>query len=87
MIRPEHLRPLGLPGDAPAAPGDNRFEAKVLRARMVGATVSAHLNAAGTPLRVTLLNRSGFTPASLEGRTLTWAVSPAETVLLPKGEA
>jgi len=82
MVRPEHLRPLGLPGGAPAAPDDNQVEARVLRARMTGATLTVHLDAAGQSLRATLLNRYETTPALLEGRTLRWAVSPAETILL-----
>ncbi len=86
MIRPEHLRPLGLPGAPPAAPDDNLFEAKVLKARMVGATIAAHLDAGGVPLRATLLNRVGVTPASLEGRTLKWAAAPSETILLARDQ-
>jgi iron(III) transport system ATP-binding protein len=87
MIRPEHLRPLGLGGDPPAAAGDNVFEAKVTKARMVGATIAAQLDAGGLPLRATLLNRVGLTPATLQGRTLTWAASPSETILLAKDPA
>ncbi len=82
MIRPEHLRPLDLPGSLPAEPDDNLFEARVTRARMVGATIAVHLDARGTPLRATLLNRVGAAPAALEGRTLRWAASPSETILL-----
>ncbi len=82
MVRPEHLRPLGLPGSLPADPGDNVIEARVLRARMVGATIAVHLDAGGTPLRATLLNRLGTLPAALEGRTLRWAAAAAETILL-----
>ncbi len=84
MIRPEHLRPLGLDGTLPASPDDNVFEARVVKARMVGATIAAHLDAGGVPLRATLLNRVNFKPASLEGRSLNWAVSARETILLPK---
>jgi iron(III) transport system ATP-binding protein len=86
MIRPEHLRPLGLAGDLPVAPGDNVFEARVTKARMVGATIAAHLDVSGVPLRATLLNRVGLTPATLEGRTLKWAAAPSETILLSRDE-
>jgi ABC-type Fe3+/spermidine/putrescine transport system ATPase subunit len=82
MVRPEHLRPLGLAGSLPTEPGDNVFEARVTRARMVGATIAVHLEAGSTPLRATLLNRYGTMPAALEGRTLRWAAAAAETILL-----
>ncbi|MFO7535066.1 MAG: ABC transporter ATP-binding protein [Kiritimatiellia bacterium] len=82
MVRPEHLRPLDLPGIQPATADDNVFEARVTRARMVGATLAVHLEADGVTLRATLLNRYGAEPAALEGRTLRWAVSSSETILL-----
>jgi iron(III) transport system ATP-binding protein len=82
MVRPEHLRPLDLPGIQPATAEDNVFEGRVTRARMVGATLAVHLEAGGVPLRATLLNRYGSEPAALEGRTLRWAVSASETILL-----
>jgi iron(III) transport system ATP-binding protein len=76
LIRPENLEPVSGP-----ATGWNTFEATVVHCRMNGSTVTAFLDAGGTPLKAALLNRGSL---SLEaGQRLRWGADQPHTVFVP----
>jgi len=92
VFRPEAVEPVSADaapgGGAPgaAAPVGNRFGARVLRVRMVGATVTADLEASARgggvlPLRATWLNRPG--PRLRTGDSAVFAVDGGAVTALP----
>ena len=91
-FRPEAVRPAegeGAPPGGAGAPAANRFTARVLRARMTGATVTADLEAAARggavlPLRATWLSRPGARPQA--GDVATFAVDGGAVTVLRETE-
>jgi iron(III) transport system ATP-binding protein len=77
MIRPENLQIM-----PPRQAGFNGLEAEIVSLRMSGATITLSLNANGTPLKATVLNRDD--PELKPGAKMGWGVAVANTVVMAK---